>query len=179
MLAIAGLLATSASATTARELSMAELVEASDLVVVAEVLSLNSYRAEDGIIYTDTTVQIDEVLVGEVATKQVVIRQWGGTVGEATLVIPGDAHLHKGEQVVLFLADREPQNGVLFLTGLSQSKYEVVGSTTDGDTMLVQNLEGLVFYDATAPVPFYEKVPPSQTLSGLKAELQNIIGGAK
>lgn len=138
-----------AVATTAVRLSDAQLAEKSDVVVLAEVISQETSRGDDGQIYTVSTLRIEQVLAGEVAPgDEVRVRQLGGTVEGETRFIPGDAVLDRGERSVFFLADRTPGEGVLFLTALSQSVLEVVGALEGGDLILGREYHGLTFYDA-------------------------------
>jgi len=167
---------TTASATTAIRMTESELAAKSDVVVVAEVEEQRSFRASDGLIYTDSQLKISDVLTGEVESGETVrIRQMGGTVGDETLVIPGDAELEVGERAVFFLADREPEGDVLFLTQLAQSKYEIVGATEDGDLILMQDLSGLAFYDPNRAQPVeIQKTVETHTLSALRAVVAEV-----
>lgn len=79
---------------------------------------------------TQTEVRVSEVLYGS-APMTVIVEQIGGEWGGETLYVAGDAKLHKGEDVVLFLMER---NGHWLLTAMEQSKY-TVEPTLAGDTL--------------------------------------------
>lgn len=164
-----------ATATTAIRLSDKELADESDLVVLVEVVDQKVFLAEDGHVYTDTFLFVDDVLKGgaKIGTI-VVVRQWGGTLDGVTYVLTGDARLSVGEVSVLFLADREPGSGVVFLTALSQSKFDVVESR-DGTLVLSRDFNGLNFYDpwAEQPLTVVEKQEQT-TLETLRHEIGEV-----
>ena len=164
-----------ASATTVVPMDVGAQQAESDLVVLAAVVDQHAFRAEDGHIYTDTVLYVERTLVGgDVSGQELVVRQWGGNVDGTTHRIPGDGALVLGERVVAFLADREPESGVIFLTALAQSVYHVF-TTETGDVWLRQNLEGLVFYQPGLPDPF---VHPDERPIELDIFIQD-LGGAR
>ena len=139
----------SGQATVALHLSNAQQAQKSDLVVIVKVVRQRTF-ALSGSAHTDTTVRVLEVVKGAAEKGQLIdIRQLGGTLGDTTTVVPGDAHFEVGEQCVLFLADREPDSGVLFLTAMAQSKFDIVGSAADGDRILVRDLAGTLLLDGS------------------------------
>ncbi|RMG15966.1 MAG: hypothetical protein D6729_11590 [Deltaproteobacteria bacterium] len=137
-----------ASATVALHLDAATQAARSDLVVLARVRGQEVLRGKDGLPYTHTTLIVERSLKGtRKAGEAVVVRQMGGTLDGKTLTVPGDARFEVGERVVVFLADREPGTGVLFLTALGQSKLHVAGRARDGDLILQRQLGGLLLLD--------------------------------
>ncbi|MDF1561413.1 MAG: hypothetical protein P1V51_00115 [Deltaproteobacteria bacterium] len=166
-------LATPARATVALHLDDAAQAEKSDLVVLAKVQSQEVVRGEGGRPYTHTTLVVERALKGaKKKGERVVIRQMGGTLDGKTLKIPGDAAFEDGERVVVFLADREPGKGVVFLTALAQSKLAVVGTAADGDLLLHRSQEGLLLLDGAHRAVRPE---PTTTLGALEAAVQGKV----
>jgi hypothetical protein len=120
--AVVGLcLVTQVQATTMIYVPLERLYGMSDVVVRGTVQSHTSFWGEQGEMFTDWTVRVDEVLYGE-PVELVTVRQMGGQIGERHVRIPGDASLVDGEHVVLFLVEEE---GVHYLTALGQAKLTV------------------------------------------------------
>ena len=65
------------------------------------------------------------------------LTQAGGTIGERTLFIPGDARLKQGERCVFFLNE---EAGSWYLTALQQSRYLLVPDARRG-TLMQRQLE--------------------------------------
>lgn len=90
------------SALTVEYISLDRLTKEANLIIVGKVIS--SYSTwEENCIYTYTTVSIEEKLKGETASKKIVVKQMGGTVGEISQTVDGTPRLVTGANVVLFL----------------------------------------------------------------------------
>jgi hypothetical protein len=104
-------------------LSRAELAARSDAVVRARVTSQATLRSPTtGRILTRSRLLVLQAYKGPARTE-IELDQLGGTLNGATLAVPGDARLDRGEEVVVFLRCRpgEPCS----LTGLALGKYAV------------------------------------------------------
>ncbi|MBI3071039.1 MAG: hypothetical protein HYY84_02825 [Deltaproteobacteria bacterium] len=132
-----------ANATVIYARTLKEMAKRADAIVVGAVTTRASQygRDEHGTrIYTFTRIAIERTLKGKQLTD-VVIRQWGGTVGGVTMKVPGNAEFTVGERVVLFL--RAGRGGVFHLPNLAASKFSI---RFEGQkTFLVRNLEGIAF----------------------------------
>ncbi|MGH7681529.1 MAG: hypothetical protein ACRENN_06035 [Candidatus Eiseniibacteriota bacterium] len=132
----------SASATTVQKFTMGDLAKRSASIVRAKVEG--QYSRRDDInheIYTYTTINVLEPVKGAASEKQITIRQLGGTVGNLTSYVPGMPTFRAGEEVVLFLSQRD-RAGYPWVMGLQQGKYSVV--TGDNGLKSVRNeLSGL------------------------------------
>jgi hypothetical protein len=151
----------SVRATTMRYLSLDQLYEMSELVVRGTILSHETFWGNDGTMYTDWTLSVDEVLEGE-TIRIVTFRQMGGELDDLILHIPGDAQLTDGEHVVLFLIE---DAGMHYLTAMGQAKLTVSLSGRTGlpggivemgfpdvspvDALLVRQLDDISFYEVT------------------------------
>jgi hypothetical protein len=75
---------------------------------------------------TETTVAVDELLLGD-AAGDVMISQLGGVDGRVISEVVGDARLHVGQRVLL--ATYRHSDGRRYLVGMSLGAYEIVGSS--------------------------------------------------
>ena len=138
--------------------SVDELAEMSDRVVRGTVLDHHTFWSDDGQMYTDWSLQIEEVLSGA-PVSALTVRQMGGELDGYAIHIPGDASLEDGEHVVVFLREID---GIHYLTALGQSKLSVslqgdLGIPNDPieyeqpgisriDATLVRDLTGIAFF---------------------------------
>jgi len=124
------LLAAAAHATSALYVTDAEQAKLSTAVVVATVGASHFAKSEAyNAPITLTSIRVDEVLYGKAPTE-LTIEQMGGTLGDQTMYVPGDARFESNTQVVLFLRNVE---GGWYLTAMEQSLYRVVGSELQRD----------------------------------------------
>jgi len=90
------------SALTVEYVGIDRLAKESSIIVYGKVLS--SYSVWEGhSIYTYTTLSVKEMIKGETASKKVVVKQLGGTVGHISQAVDGTPKLQSGNNVVLFL----------------------------------------------------------------------------
>ena len=126
-----------------RALSLDELVESSDRVVVATVLSNESrWNDEHTRIYTYTTVRVEEYLKGSgAAGDTLVIRTLGGAVGEMGLHIEGAPAFRPNDKEVIFLFSA-PGASELGVQGWNQGRFKVLPHPETGQQMVVRGLAG-------------------------------------
>lgn len=120
--ALALVSAPAAHAATMYYLDVPALVEASDVVVVGEVVDADVFIGNSGRITTEWTVDVTVTLHGD-AHRQIRFRQWTGELDGMVQHIPGDGRVAVGDEVVLFLHGDAPD--ALFLSALGQSVYHV------------------------------------------------------
>ncbi|MBI5549036.1 MAG: hypothetical protein HY901_34565 [Deltaproteobacteria bacterium] len=129
-----------AAGTTVLPLTREEIAARSDTIVRARVLVRTPARSErTGRILTRTRLQVLETYKGK-ARREIELEQMGGTLGGATLVVPGDARIDQGEEVVLHLRCEGKERCHLF--GLALGKFGV-RSGPDGKRIAVRDLQGL------------------------------------
>lgn len=113
------------SATTLTDLSLEDLVSASDSVVVGTVLEVEALghgpAGQPGI-HTRARIAVDETLLGPPESDQLDVWVQGGRLGDQMRVIPGQARFRVGETVVLFLFQA---GGGLWPTGMARGKWRV------------------------------------------------------
>ncbi len=166
-----------AQATVAVQLSRAELVAQSDLVVRATVVGVTSRWNEDhSQIISLTTLRVGEVVKGANVEPELVLRQFGGEVDGLVSRIAGNPVLAPGQEAVLFLR-RGP--GVVYLTGLAQAVY-YVDPPVGGVAVVHRDLAGITFARLTsgAPMRLYEApAEPVETLQHLRVDVRALAGG--
>jgi hypothetical protein len=170
VLATAGL----AHATVVVPLSLADQVGRADRIVRARVVaSRSAFEPSRGAILTYTELSVSETLKGT-ARPVLLLRQMGGTANGQTQLVPGDAHLTVGDEVVLFLRD-DPSGANVFLFALAQSAYFVNGQSASRDlSELTYAILGEQGTQLRAP-----GVEPSQSVDALLAEIRSLVGGAR
>lgn len=105
--AFAVILASAASparATVSQALSLSELVNRADLVVVATCVDHRASWDERRRIVTDYSVRVDEALKGDISPGEMLtMRRLGGVLGDLGMRIEGEPHLETGQRYLLFL----------------------------------------------------------------------------
>jgi hypothetical protein len=153
------------SASTVQRMELAQLVSAADNIVQGRVESVEA-RYEDRMIYTYVSVAIDDPIKGE-RRRTVLLRQMGGTIGAKTVSIAGMPQFKAGDQVIVFLKDR--QNGTFDVVGLNQGKYDIA------DDYAVAHVSGVTVLDSKtgrmSDAGFIDKAP----LETFKAKIRELM----
>lgn len=172
LLAVALFAAAPVTASTFVAMSADELVSQADAVVVGRVIDRVSAWTESGrLIYTDNMVAVDEVVFGE-ADATVMVRTFGGRVGDIVVEAHGFPRFEDGERVLLFLA-RDEEIGAVRVLGHQQGQFRVV-TRLDGVTLAVPMIdEGARLLDLQGR-PMAE--PRSVRLGQFKARLLKKAG---
>ena len=128
------------TATTAVLLTDGQLAASSRVIVVGEVISVKSqWGAENQNIYTYVKVHVSRAIKGELKSDQIVFKQLGGRVGEASTVIFGAPTYQAGQRVLLFLDTAA--NGTLRVAHLFQGKYDIVDDQSSGKTLVERKID--------------------------------------
>jgi hypothetical protein len=167
------LLSTSvAHATVVVQLSLSDQARRADYIVRARVGDHHSaYVPDRGAILTWTTLRVTESIKGQ-APATLTLRQMGGTADGQTMLVPGDAHLNAGDDVILFLR----RNGDdVVLVSLGQSAYIVHGTSAH------RELEELTFavWDQGQMKLVEPPADRSVALDTLLRELRSLVAGAR
>ena len=169
-----------AHATTAIAVSDAQQALLSDAVVIAVVGEhQHQLNSRLNMIETHTKLHLEEVLYGSLSPNinqsgVVQLIQAGGTIGERTLFIPGDARLKQGERCVFFLNE---EAGSWYLTALQQSRYLLVPDARRGTLMQRQLEGGLVIHTSEGYRPYKAPEKPMQTLLAFRELLAELSEG--
>jgi hypothetical protein len=126
-----------------------QLVETSDFVVVATVTDIDGHYEDingQRRIVTDVSLQIDYALERadgsrRIEPKMVTVRRLGGTVGEVTEVVYGEAVLLPGSTNLLFLNEDEEHR--FYVNAMAQGEY--VLQSDDSGELLLRPSPGLDF----------------------------------
>jgi hypothetical protein len=167
--------AQAAFATTVQKLSLQDLAKRSESIVMAKVSDVtSSWDAGHKEIYTSISLQIVSPVKGRKGESTVTLRQIGGTVGNIASIVPGMPRFTVGEEVVVFLTQKDA-SGYPWVMGLQQGKYSVVEKNGAkfvrndlADTQLVLN--GKKAQSVTSP-----DQPLGAFLDGIKTQL-NVDG---
>jgi hypothetical protein len=115
-----------ASATTLVQLTEAQMVDKSNLIIEATVLDMQAKWSPGKLaIVTLITLRVNQELLGRTAPKHVVLRCYGGTIGNQTMGLPGAPTFQKQERVLVFLHSNPHIAGEYLLTGWSQGKWSI------------------------------------------------------
>lgn len=147
LLAAFALFAPRAQASTAIELSVDELQAQAQVVVLGEVVEAHSYW-DNGLIFTESTVEVIDCLEGTCG-ESVVVTTLGGEVGGIAQAVAGDAQYVPGQQVMAFLA--ENSEGRLMTVGMAQGVFHI--TRIDGVYVAQTDLSGLVLVDGPGMAP--------------------------
>lgn len=117
---------TTIHATTIRSLTIEQRVAKSDRIAIAMVESVNYLKSpSQQRIYTVTKLRVLEPLKGPIKEGlSLTVRQIGGTIGEWTQHVAGDATFVPGQEVLVFLR-HDPKDDLHFLVGMGQGKIDV------------------------------------------------------
>lgn len=161
-----------ASATVVEPAGPAALADEARRVVRARVVAQNvqPQRGPRGEIYTRTELRVLEDYKGT-GPRTLVVQQLGGTLGEITMRVGGDARFVVGAEVVVTL-DWDPQRRLAFVVGLAQGLWQV--DRTGAMAVVQQDLSGLAFYGPESLRPrriSAAAVRPRVTLEALRRQL--------
>lgn len=114
-----------ASATVVLSLTLQELVQQADQIVLGECEKMTSaWDDERKRIFTQVTVLTEQCLKGGECPPRIRIRTLGGTVGNIAMNVTGTSRFHEGERVFLFL---KGSSGRFYqVLGLSQGKFSIL-----------------------------------------------------
>ncbi|MPZ78109.1 MAG: matrixin family metalloprotease [Deltaproteobacteria bacterium] len=149
------------------------LVRQAAAIVQGQVTRIESHwDAGKKQIYTHITVQVEEVLKGELAQTELTIKQAGGTVGGLHSWVHGSPEFVVGERVLLFLTANS--DGTPRVLGLYQGKFSVILDAQTGEQIAYRNprpegvrVLGRSSANQTAPGSSLSMRP----LAGFKAEI--------
>ncbi|HET9251485.1 MAG TPA: hypothetical protein VFP58_05150 [Candidatus Eisenbacteria bacterium] len=179
---IALLGASLAGATTVQKFTVRDLAKLSESIVLARVVD-ETARMDEGSkeIYTYVTLRVIEGVKGSKRSdnaknksgeETITIRQLGGAYGKYISVVPGMPTFRKGEEVVVFLSQKD-RAGYPWVMGLQQGKYSV--TTDDNGFKQVRNdMDGLTVVEENGlktEVKGTTTQPLASFLDGIKTQL--------
>jgi len=171
--ALAG--ASTAGATTVMKLSLKDLAKKSDTIVRATVVDETARYDANKEIYTYFTLRVLEPVKGSGKDQVITIRQIGGVVGTIASIVPGTPSFRKGEEVVVFLTQKDAA-GYPWVMGLQQGKFTVIADE-NGQKNVRNELNGLKLQGANGISDDGAKVSPNMPLQafldGIRTDLDD------
>lgn len=125
----------------AARLSVAEVRDHSADIIRGTVLD-EQVRVDGTMVWTDYTVEIDEVLRGTAREERMTISIGGGNAPERPMIVAGAPRLTVGETYVLFLAARGEKPLLVPTVGWGEGVFHVVRGE-DGETLISADGERL------------------------------------
>jgi len=127
-------------------------------------------------IYTYFTLRVLEPVKGSAKDQVITIRQIGGVVGTIASIVPGTPSFKKGEEVVVFLTQRDVA-GYPWVMGLQQGKYSV-SADENGQKRVRNELDGLKLMGANGSVmddgaKVSPNMPLQAFLDGIRTDLDD------
>jgi hypothetical protein len=124
--------------------SAMELAGHADVIAIGKVTASRAEWDRDvNAIYTYITLDVTEILKGDVAAGPLTVKQLGGAVDGFVLSITDQATFRLGEDVLVYLEAR-PRDGTLYTSALWQGKWELQ-STLRGQRLAVRRGPGAHF----------------------------------
>jgi hypothetical protein len=166
-----------ATATTVQKFTLSDLAKKSETIVRATVEDQTSrWDTNHKEIYTFITLHVLDSVKGAKGETTITIRQIGGTVDNLISVVPGMPNFKKGEEVVVFLSQKDAA-GYPWVMGLQQGKYTV---TTDENGIKhvrndVDGLKTLAPNGTVSEAKVSSDQPLNAFLDGIKTQL-NVDG---
>jgi len=127
------------SAATVKLLTLAELVEASDLVVLAVPGKARAMRGKGPRVLRRVPLEVEQRVTGTAPAAVEVVLLGGELDGVGTLV-PGEAELPAGEPSLLFLEALPGEPGAYRVTGLAQGRFAIVRDPASGARFAARTL---------------------------------------
>jgi len=156
-----------------RAMSLRELVSASDSIVLAKVVSVQSaWDSSHRRIASTIEIDIEQAWKGQPsAAGRASIVQPGGTVGDIEMTVEGMPRFTPGERTLLFLHGRvHPQ-----VVGLSQGKRTLQLDTQTG-RWLVQSADTTAAYERGADAKVRHARPTSPVdLDDFRAQIESLL----
>jgi hypothetical protein len=165
-----------AAASVVPYLSLEDLEQKGEVVLLGDVRSVTSMMSEDGrIIVTRATVRVERALKGG-PRAEVVVEVPGGTLNGTTLVASGAPHFTEGERVVLFL---EAAGGRFGVAGWNQGRFTVRRDPRTGRDLVTQPGGGSLYVDAHGrPAPRDPRLAGPRVLEDFLRDIEAIAARA-
>jgi hypothetical protein len=153
--------ASTASALTVEKASIKKLTGDAALIVLGKVVSQES-RWVDGNIFTYVTLAIDAQFKGAHRGKTVVVKNYGGTVGEISEEVAGAPVFAAGDEVLLLLIHWK---GEYLIHSIALGKFAIVQEKNQ--RYAVNDLSNVTLVD---PATKKEIAPPGEKFTKVKLE---------
>lgn len=166
-----------AQSTTLALLSLAQLVESTQIVVHAKAIS-NDRLWRDGEIWTVTTFRVMETWKGA-SPSEISVWMIGGHVDRIMSYVPGAPRFRPGEETILFL--EHTRDGELSITAWGEGTFRIRLDTRTGEARATQDTAIAPEYDAATHTFQHPGIRdwPLATLKLRVLEIESEQGGTK
>jgi uncharacterized protein YjbI with pentapeptide repeats len=131
-----------ARATTAILINDEDLILSSRAIVRGRVTGIESrFDEKKEIIYTYITIKVEEVFKGEISSREIVIRQAGGQVGNFVQMVQGSPRFVPAERVLLYL--NTASDGALQVAHLFMGKFTIKKDPQTGGYYVRRSPQGV------------------------------------
>lgn len=160
------------SATTIEPRTVEELTrDSSDVVVATAGTPRSIWNAAHTIIYTVTTVQIEQALKGK-KSGAIVVTQMGGTLDGIHTKVAGVRQFQTGERDALFLRPSVDMPGTYVITGLMQGRFAITNN--NGKEVVSNGISGVTTYDRSTG-ELREFSGAEMTLRQLQSRVKKVV----
>lgn len=133
--------AQSALATTVVRPLDDDMIIGARAIITGKVLKIESAIDErENRIYTYITVRVTEVIKGQITESKIVLKEFGGIVGDRVSVVYGNPQFTRGEKVLLYLGTHS--DGSLRTYQLFLGKFSIVTDDATGKRFAVRDSGG-------------------------------------
>ncbi len=160
-----------AGATIVRAFSLSSMTTSAQSIVRGTVIDQDVvYDARWGRVYTQSLIEVEEVLWGvESPGELVVLRQIGGELDGVLSMVVGTAPVEIGDEILTFARTAD---GLHFLVGMAQGLYHV-DRRTASEPVVARGVGGLTL--RAPPGPARGSAPDRVTLGELRARVTSTL----
>ena len=133
-------LAQSALATTVVRPLDDDMIVGARSIITGKVLQIESAIEQQDRIYTYITVRVTEVVKGQISERRIILKEFGGVVGDRVSVVYGNPQFKRGEKVLLYLGTHN--DGSLRTYQLFLGKFSIVTDEATGKSFAVRDTGG-------------------------------------
>jgi hypothetical protein len=154
-----------ANATSVREVTMDEMLQACQFVFEGNVSSIESKENSQNRIHTFVTYEIQEIIKGDYPNSTITLSFLGGTVGDVTMAISDMQLPQVGERGIYFVESLDrPQVHPLY--GWNQGHFIVETDDTGADRVMTNTKQSVIGVEFNMPIKqMTSDKPTSQKLS--------------
>jgi|GEM_PF-3887422 len=125
-----------------------EMARQSELIVLAKCINNKTLEESNGLLYTITTFNVEDVVSGELSEKSISIKLPGGTTSDRDVNVPDRPEFVDNEEVVLFLGNKT-QEGYYTLESLNEGVYRIQYDQASDTRFVSSGVDGMTVYNST------------------------------
>lgn len=125
-----------------------EMARQSALIVLAKCTNNKTYEASNGLLFTITTFNIENVISGQLREKSISIKLPGGITSDRSVNVPDRPEFVENEEVVLFLGDKT-EDGYYTLESLNEGVYRIQYDPSSDSRFVSSGVDGMTVYNSS------------------------------